>query len=604
MTNKHIYQTNYLLRFNYMKKTTFTRTTLATLITLSLTACGGHSYDGGSSVKPASNTNVDKVLKETKAQLTEAKGKVQALQEKLKKSPTKEAVDKIKKELKDAKDKVADLENKLSNAPTQKQLDNVKAEAEKEKEEAIKKVKADAEKAKEEAIKKVKADAEKAKEEAIKKALEDAKDKPEEAKAEAVEEAKKEAEKAKVEAVEKVKKEAEKAKAEAVEKVKKEAEKAKAEAVEKVKKEAEKAKAKAVEKAKKEAEKEAEKKVKKVKEKLDKFENVEDYQNGTVANKVEVPVVDAVADTPRDKFQKAIDKFDIKQVFDAKGSVDANDNATMSVPTGTIKIDIDGTEADISVNRHDLAYSSIASMSTQINTFMMPGFNDVLQQQTAASTVLAVVGQPTDTSKISFADLKAQNKGDLTYEGRAIYAYHVKEKHEAGGYPAKLKDAPYKYDIMKSENSWAKPTFKVSLENATISGNMQFGGTDQALKLVLNETAIEEKGNQLQFVGDINATQKRSTTEKDYQGNDITYSTPHVLEKDGKQKGQYDGVFMGPNAEELAGKFVIEQDYKRDDKKDSKYSDTVVGKYTQIGNINGVFNAKKIEKPVDKIYKK
>ncbi len=366
--------------------------------------------------------------------------------------------------------------------------------------------------------------------------------------------------------------------------------------------------AQAKEEGKKEAEAQVAEKVaqakKEAEEKLKPFEREKEYKDAKVPFKVENVTADADASSSRGKFQLALDKFDIKKIFDAKGSVDASDNATMSVPTGTIKIDIDGKEADISVNRHDLAYSSIASMSTQIDTFMMPDWNDVLQQQTAASTVLAVTGQPTDTSKISFADLKAQNKGDLTYEGRAIYAYHVKEKREAGGYPAKLKDAPYEYDIMKSENSWATPTFKVNLENPTISGKMQFGGNDDALKLVLVETAIEEKGNQLQFVGDINATQKRSTTEKDIDGNDITYSTNHVLEKDGKQKGNYQGVFMGPNAEELAGKFVIEQDYKRDDKKDSKYADTVVGKYTQIGNINGVFNAKKVAGEADKTYNK
>ncbi len=466
-------------------------------------------------------------------------------------------------ELTTANKKIAKLKDRID--ALKKNGDDTKV-LEKQLEEA-KKAKADAEKAKEEAEKQANA-AEKAK-----KAAED--------KAKAAEKAKKDAVNAKNNAITD-KETAEKAKKAAEDKAKA-AEKAKTEA-EKAKEEAEK-QAKAAKKAKKEAE-----------EKLKAFERVEDYQDGTVPYKAENVSVDADAGTPREKFQSAIDKFSFKKIFEAKGSVNASDNATMSVPV----MEIDGHQ--VSIDRHDLDYSSIATMSAQIDTFMMPDWNGDLQQQTAGSTVLAVTGQPTDTSKISFKELKAQNKGDLTYEGRALYAVHKKEAHETAG--NQLTDKPYNYDIMKSENSWAKPTFKVNLEKAKISGKMDFGTTDQALKITLKETAIKEKGNQLQFSGVVNATQKTSVTEDLPSwagGGQVTYSTPHVLEN-GAKDGKYEGAFMGPNAEELAGKFVIKQDYKRDDKKNSKYGDPVEGRYTKFGNINGVFNAKKVTKGAKRKY--
>ncbi|PID37744.1 MAG: hypothetical protein CR966_00630 [Pseudomonadales bacterium] len=223
-------------------------------------------------------------------------------------------------------------------------------------------------------------------------------------------------------------------------------------------------------------------------------------------------------------------------------------------------------------------------MKAVINTYMGKDWQDNPVQQTGSTTVFAVTGQPTDTSKISFKELKAQNKGDLTYEGRALYAVrHIESQNYKrtsswGVKPEVWEARPLeKYDLMKSQNSWAKPTFKVNLETAKISGEMKFGSTD-ALEIKLAETKIEEKNNQLQFAGDLTAKQPVSDSE---------WTSSYI--KDGEQDGKYQGVFMGPNAEELAGKFNIPQgEFKRSIKNENN-----LDKYEKYGDINGVFNAKK-----------
>ncbi len=379
-----------------------------------------------------------------------------------------------------------------------------------------------------------------------------------------------------------------------IEQAKKAVEKAKKAVEEELKKVEEAKKAVEAEKEKVVEEKkkvEAEKKV--VEEKLKPFERKEDYTDGTVAYKAENIVENADANTSRDKFQKAIDKFSFDKIFASTGSVSNTSPDLTSAPA--IEVEIDGKKTSVSVDRHDLEYSSIATMTGQIDTFEIPDqFTGELKMQTGDSTVLAVTGKPTDTSKISFDELKAQNKGDLTYEGRALYAVHVKEVQGANYKYDKDWNKVYfltdleKHDIMKSENSWAKPTFSVNLGTQKISGNMQFGTLDTDLKIELAEADIVEKGNQLQFAGIATAKQKEVL--------DNEWTKTYV--KGGEQSGTYQGTFMGPNAEELAGKFLITQDYKQVRKAN------IDGIYNKYGNINGVFNAKKVTGSADQTYKK
>ncbi len=609
-----------LIGVNAMKKTTFARTTLATLITLSLTACGGHSYDGGKTAqkpsegKPQPTQQNDKLKKDletaNKKVETATKAKEEAIKAKVaadkKVGELNAEIDKLKKAGKDTKA----LEKQLNVAK------NEAAAANKAKDDAVAKADA-ANKAKDDAV--AKADtANKAKDDAVakadaaNKAKKDAEDKlktSEQAKKDALAD-KEKAEKAKKDALADKKKTEEK-----VKELEKEIEDLKAKGgdtkdleeklktAEKAKKDAE-DKLKTAEKAKKDAEdklKTAEKAKKTTEEKLKDFERVEEYQDGTVAYKAEVPMVEAADGTPRKKYQDALDKYDMKKIFDLPTTINATDNALGTA--GSIKIDVDGTETSVSVDRHDLEYSSIATMTAQINTFQQPDYwTGELKWQTAGSTVLAVTGKPTDLTKVSFDELKAQNKGNLIYEGRALYAVHKKELLGEKPYPdnTELADSPEKYDIMFSENSWAKPTFKVNLETAKISGKMEFGSTNP-LKITLAETDIVEQGNQLQFAGVVNATQETTKIEQK-NGQDVVLRSDHVL-KEGTT-GKYNGAFMGPNAEELAGKFLIEQDYKRDDAKISKWYDAVPGRYTQFGNIQGVFNAKKVKVAADQTYNK
>ncbi len=604
-----------------MKNSTFAKTALSTLIALTLTACGHSSlkkdYQPAQSLIQKNNEAIDSaLLAKAKAEnalekanedISTLKKQIAELKQKGKDTSLLEAqLKKVNKEVTELAKKSKEMAKKeKTNADKLKALAKEKAKLAKEKTDAETKLKNSKQKLKEatsniSTLHKKIADAK----------LKELSDKAEQLKGQ-LEQAKatadKEVEKAnkKVKALEKAKKDADTAKAEANKKIKALEDKIKelekkggndTKATDDLKKELAEAKAektkveKAVQKAKKEAEKAKTEAVKQVKEEAEKkikpFEREKEYKDNKVAYVTDFSLVkDMGAKTPRAEFQKIFnDKFDFKKVFEGKTIVQTTDNALLDVKGDGLMGNVDINGHSLDVDRYDLNYSKLAKIKETIK------IND--GASTAESAVFAITGKPTDLTKVSFDELKSQNTGELTYKGKGLYAFHKIEEQglsvdwekingEWKKIP-KLKNVE-KYDVMK-EGVWAESNFKVNLKDEKIFGNIDFGDSDDALKVKFLETTISEKENQLQFNGKVEATQGLIDSFGD--------PSDYYL-KEGKGKGTYQGLFMGPNAEELVGKFLIDQGkdgYKRDDsERGTKYK----GKYTKFGNINGVFSAKK-----------
>ncbi len=308
----------------------------------------------------------------------------------------------------------------------------------------------------------------------------------------------------------------------------------------------------------------------------------------------------------RKEFQAIFNsKFDWKKVFEGETKVD--DNSITSVKGNGVAGNVVVDGHSLNITRHDLKYSKVADISEVIDTYDYKDQDDNPVTSSSSSAVFAIAGKPTDLDKVTFDELKAQNKGNLIYKGKATHAVHHINTQD---YKDVDKPKPLEnMDIMAQgglTGGWKDVTFTVNLEKKKISGYTTFNGS-VPLKVKFDEGNINVNDNtkQLEFSGDISAEQEKSKTEYDYwDKKDVTYTTKHYLKKDGKQEGNYNGVFMGPNAEELAGMFEIKQNYVRDDTKNSKNGKSIPGKTTTFGNINGAFNAKKVRTEGDYTFKK
>ncbi len=526
-----------------MKSSTFAKTALSTLVALSLGACSHNSAEKGfqPSTKVVESANV--VQKNSNSDLTELKGQLNDIQN---------AIGNIKGadtsglegKLKEIKDKLAKLD-KLENTNLQPIKDDLKSIQDK-------LAKLDTSKLEKE----IGTDKDKktvqAKLDKLQKAIEELKKaKTTQTTKEAV---------AKVE--EKVKK---------LEKEKKEVEEKVAE----------------VKKAKETAEKKA--------KKLEDADKKEKKYVEELPFKVTDTATDTKADTKRALAESVLtnDKFSFQKVFEGKAKSSNNYDVEIVDAVEPIKVDIDGKEYKVDYHRYDLKYSKIASLG-------LPGSEDGNWDDEERSYVNVYSAKATTVTEEELKDLKANNKDALTYRGRSFLA--VKEISEnvkcsnwqkPCGPDKRTGFEEQERDMFRNEGA-GDAVFTVDLGKSTITGTLdkfaRDGVGDATVALSEGKIAIDKAdSNKLKFSGV--ATVKQGNTENDV----LSYA------KDGT-KGTFEGVFAGPKAEELAGRFDIKDNeyFQKGNTKSAFYEE---GQGKKYGEIRGVFNAKKEGKESKKYQK-
>ncbi len=586
-----------------MKKKNFKKAALATLVAITVTGCGhGHSSNTGldkanKSIKSLKEQLAQTVSKEEvkalESKLQTAESELAKAQEQLKNAVSKEEVAKAEAALASANEELAQVKEELTDA--KKDLIKAKEEAEEKAAELAQKAEADLKKAEEKAkalqeeVEKAQGKAQELESEAnqaAKKAEEAAK-KAEEAQknanltAEEKKQAIADAEEAKRLAKEKQEaaKKALEAKADA-EKAKNDAEKAKADA-EKAKKDAEAAKAA----AEAEAEKAKEDKTAAEKAKEAKEEELRKERRPKEFAKKDWKVTDTYSDDTKpgtwrgDVEALFNEEFAINSVFTEK-TKDAEGTGMLTYVGSDLTADVAGN-VNLSIKRYDLDFSKIADAYIQNPT-----------QSTYDTThTLMYAGQATDTSIVPLAELKEYKQfkeGDVTYTGKSFITVLNVEKMEESTPHKKPngwtdfgrlepKTTVQDYNSLKNSDKFGDVTMTVNLQTQKISGNIKF--ENDKINVKLNEADISPVANKLKFTGNVELTR----------GNDAW--SPYAQES---ASGNYSGEFMGVYAEELAGKFKVNNDYTVNGETFTQAEQDggqTFTEYEKYGAIKGVFNA-------------
>ncbi len=597
-----------------MKKTTFTRATLATLVTLSLTACGGHSYDGTPSTKPSSvKPTASKDLAEIKKQLADIQNKVKnikgtdtsGLDKKL--AEIKDQIKNIKgadtsgleKSLAAIQGKVDGLNN-TDTAGISKELaaikDKVKGLKNTDTADITKQLAAISKKV--EGLKNTDTTG-------IAKDLTTIKDKVKDLKntdTKALQD-KLDAITKKIANVDKLKNTSLKDLEEKVAAIKTKLDKLSTKKLEdEIGTDANKKTVQAkldelkssidaladVEQLKKDKE-DAEKKAKKLEE-ADKKEKK--YQE-ELAYKVVDTSTPTTAGTKREMAQGFLtnDKFSFNKVFTSP--VKSINNQDVDIKANVADIEIDGKK--IKYNRYDLKYSKIASLR-------LPGVDGWAMDDDHSYDAVYAAKISTFTDE-EYKELKANNTGELTYKGRSFLLVKEVNKNkscQSWPYCEKPDGTKQKTGLMLEEVDMFRDkgagdaVLTVDLGAGTIKGTLNKFARDGVgdATVTLSEGKIKldtADGNKLKFSG-------KSVISQGNTDNDVlSYA------KDGAE-GTFEGAFAGPHAEELAGRFDIKSnEYKQ--KGNQKSVTYTEGQYTKYGEIRGVFNAKGPQKE-SKEYKK
>ncbi len=245
-----------------------------------------------------------------------------------------------------------------------------------------------------------------------------------------------------------------------------------------------------------------------------------------------------------------------------------DNRATMATTLSDTDIwqDVFETDGDITINganktakRYNLNFSKIAQVSVDL-----PAYGE-----SPSTYVLAYAGKPTELNDdITLKTLAEQNKGDLTYEGGAFMNVHFTKRRDFWG---DLREV----DNMSGMNGeQGKSKFTVNLEAKTIAGTIKFE-KEEGATFTLENGAIKENGTTLEIGGDIKF---------EYAGPTSAWGT-EIADKTATPKGTFKGKFMGPNAEELAGSFVV------DSEKVVTAPNGDWQEFEKYGQVNGVFNA-------------
>ncbi len=306
--------------------------------------------------------------------------------------------------------------------------------------------------------------------------------------------------------------------------------------------------------------------------KLDKDFEKKSYSVSYIAKKVATPSTDR---EKTEAFFRDESKFKFEQVF---GDEDAYHNGSK----GLLKGDIEVNGRTINFNRFDLEHSKIANMWTAKSA-----------TDSTQTNVLAYAGKPTDLTKLSFDELKGLNDGVLTYKGRAFIGVHkIKEQKRRScgracnwGYelgPVKALD--------KVTTKDASANFTVDLAGGTMSGTLT--SDSYTTSPIPNST---ERKKTYDVVVDLGSAKIEPENDQlVFKGEGVTITADYA---DASKKGTYEGKFMGPRAEELAGKFDFAQTHTKYSK-DGDYAH-IAGAYDEYGDIQGVFNARKQGKDKD-----